>query len=221
MKKFIALILICAASTPFRLHAQVVTPEAPDTTPGNPNNVTLELVYAGISKALNEKTVAQGYLAYGYDDDLALAIGDLGRVVNKSVQVGARYLFFASDGNSDQHSFWAYVNAEKYLNDQWRVDTRQVMEYRLDTSGVDERTRYRPRFRISYFDSFGQRNYQIYASVEPIWNLTDNGDDQVSWATGGFLQLSEHAQLNVFYQFTEAERGPDFHFPGVGVLFSF
>ncbi|MEL6184773.1 MAG: hypothetical protein AAFU79_09130 [Myxococcota bacterium] len=60
--------------------------------------------------------------------------------------------------------------------------------------------------------------FRIYASVEPILNLTDEGDNQISIAGGGFLQLSSHLLLNAFYQFTATETGPDFHFPGIGLL---
>lgn len=198
--------------------AQEVTPEPP---PGELDDVTVELVYVGVSRALSENMTTQVYAAYGYDDDVALAIADLGRAFGKSIQVGGRYVYFGTDGNDAQHSFWAYLNAEKYFGTSWRIDTRQVVEYRFGTSGVDERTRYRPRFRLSYFGAVRERRYQLYASVEPILNLTDDNDDQTSWAAGGFLELSKHAQFNVFYQFTETDRGPDFRFPGIGVLFSY
>ncbi len=200
---------------------QVVTPEPPETPVTEIDDITVELVYLGVSQPLTEKLTTQAYAAYAYDDELGLAIADLGRAINKGVQVGGRYVFFGSSGNSDQHSFWAYLNAEKYLTSSWRIDTRQVIEYRFDTSGVAERTRYRPRFRVSYLGQAGGRQYQVYTSVEPIFNLTTDDDDQISWAAGGFLRISKSAQFNLFYQFTETDRGPDFHFPGIGVLFSY
>lgn len=203
------------------MSAQEVTPEPPAPAPGQLDDVTIELIYVGVSSGLTEGLTAQGYAAYGYDDELGLLIGDISRSLNDGIQMGGRYLFFGSDGNSDQHSVWAYLNAEKYLGSSWRVDTRQVMEQRFNTSGVEDRTRYRPRFRASYFGAAGERPYQLYASVEFILNLTDSNDDQTSWATGGFVQLREGVQLNVFYQFTETDRGPDVHFPGIGVLFTY
>ncbi|MEM6734362.1 MAG: hypothetical protein AAF658_22550, partial [Myxococcota bacterium] len=81
--------------------------------------------------------------------------------------------------------------------------------------------RYRPRVRASYLSSVFERNYQLYASVEPILNLTDDDDNQTSYAGGGFLELTDHLQLNVFYQFTVTETGPDFHFPGLGLFASY
>ncbi|MEM7503464.1 MAG: DUF2490 domain-containing protein [Pseudomonadota bacterium] len=141
--------------------------------------------------------------------------------MGKGAQLGGRYVYFGSSGNRDQHSFWGYLNAERYLTTSWRIDTRQVVEYRFSTSGVHERTRYRPRFRVSYFGKLRERRYQLYASVEPIFNLTDDNANQTSWAAGGFLQFGESVQANLFYQFTETETGPDFHFPGVGLLFTY
>lgn len=211
-------ILLIASAASF---AQEVTPEAPDSGAEAADDITVELVYLGISKSISENVVAQGYAAYGYDDDIGLAIADVGRALNKDAQFGGRYVFFGSTGNSDQHSFWAYLNAEKFLNESWRIDTRQVIEYRFDTSGISSRTRYRPRFRLSYFGKAAERLYQAYVSVEPIFNLTDDDDDQTSWAVGGFLEIGKHAQFNVFYQFTETERGPDFRFPGIGLQFSY
>ena len=201
--------------------AQEITPEPPQSAPGQVDDVTIELAYFGLSTSLTERVTAQAYGAYGFDDDLGLAIVDLGRSIHENVSIGGRYVYFGSDGGSDQHSFWGYLNAERYYGPSWRIDTRQVVEQRFETSGVDERTRYRPRVRLSYFGKLSERNYQLYASVEPILNLTDDNDDQTSWAGGGFLQLSSNIQVNAFYQFTETDRGPDIHFPGVGVLVTY
>ena len=221
MKQPITAVALVLLLTTIECIAQEVTPETPVTPMATIDDVTIELVYLGMSKTLSANVVAQGYVAYGYDDDIGLAIADLGRAVNKNVQLGGRYVFFGSTGNSDQHSVWGYLNAEKYFSDSWRVDTRQVIEYRFDTSGVSSRTRYRPRFRVSYFGKLAARRYQAYASVESIFNLTDDNEDQTSWAVGGFLEIGKHAQFNVFYQFTDTERGPDFHFPGIGLLLSY
>ena len=221
MKFVLILTTIFASSFCSIAFAQEITPEPPQVSPDQVDDVTIELAYIGLSTSLTEKVTAQAYGAYGFDDDLGLAIFDLSRAIHESVSVGGRYVYFGSDGGSDQHSFWGYLNAEKYFGPSWRIDTRQVVEQRFNTSGVDERTRYRPRFRVSYFGKLSAQNYQLYASVEPIFNLTDDNDDQTSWAGGGFLQLSKNIQLNAFYQFTETDRGPDIHFPGVGMLITY
>ncbi|MEM7504559.1 MAG: hypothetical protein AAF417_21155 [Pseudomonadota bacterium] len=92
--------------------AQEITPEPPTIPPDRFDDITVELLYLGVSKPLTSKVIAQGYAAYGYDDDLALAIADLGRSIGKGVQLGGRYVYFGSSGNRDQHSFWGYLNAE-------------------------------------------------------------------------------------------------------------
>jgi|GEM_PF-4494065 len=221
MKIVSALAIALLASFTDTALAQELTPEPPEISPNQQDDVTIELAYVGFSTSITKKLTFQTYGAYGLDDELGLAIFDLGRKIQPNLSIGGRYVYFGSEGGSDQHSFWGYLNAEKFFNPSWRVDTRQVIEQRFNTSSVDERTRYRPRIRLSYFGKLNEQNYQIYGSVEPIFNLSDDNDDQTSWASGGFLQLNKNIQVNAFYQFTETDRGPDIHFPGVGMLITY
>lgn len=201
--------------------AQEITPEPPTAAVGQLDDVTVELIYFGATKDITEKTTGQAYAGFGYDDELTLGVLDLGREIHKQVKIGARYQYFDTNGNSDQHAFWAYLTAEKFFAKSWRIDTRQVMEHRIATTGVSDRTRYRPRFRVSYFGNSLGRNYQLYGSIEPVLNLSEDNNDQTSWAGGAYLEINPKIQLNGFYQYTETERGPDIHFPGLGLLFTF
>lgn len=197
--------------------AQEVTPEAPAVTTPSNDDVVVELLYVGLSLELTDQLTTQVYAAYGIDDELGLGVFDVGYSFNQFVELGARYQYFGLIDGNDQHSVWGYLKGQLRLG-SWQLDTRQVIEQRFNTSGVNERTRYRPRFRGSYFGEMSSHGFQLYASVEPILNLTDEDDNQISIAGGGFLQLSPHLLLNAFYQFTATETGPDFHFPGIGLL---
>lgn len=201
--------------------SQDIIPDTPATVPASAGDITIELLYLGLSKKLSERVTGQLYLAHGPDDDVDLGVADIGTALTASVQVGGRYQYFSANVGEDQHTLWAYLNAEKYFGSSWRIDTRQVLEQRLSTTGVDARTRYRPRFRASYFSNLAGRNYQIYAAVEPIFNLTDDNDDQVSWSGGAFFEMTGKLQLNLFYQLTTTDQGPDFRFPGIGLLYLF
>ncbi|MEO1304760.1 MAG: DUF2490 domain-containing protein [Pseudomonadota bacterium] len=185
------------------------------------DDVTIELLYFGVTKDITDKINGQAYAGFGYDDELTLGVLDLGRTINSQIKIGARYQYFDTNGNNDQHSAWVYLNAEQFFAQSWRIDTRQVIEQRIATTGVSDRTRYRPRFRLSYFGNAVGRNYQLYGSVEPVLNLSEDNNDQTSWAGGAYLELNSRTQLNGFYQYTETERGPDIHFPGIGLLFTF
>lgn len=201
--------------------AQEITPEPPSVEVGQLDDVTIELIYFGATKDITEKITGQVYAGFGYDDELTLGVLDLGRDINSQIKIAARYQYFDTNGNSDQHALWAYLNAEKFFAKSWRFDTRQVVEHRIATSGVSDRTRYRPRFRLSYFGNTLGKKYQLYGSVEPVLNLSEKNNDQTSWAGGAYFEITPKIQLNGFYQYTETERGPDIHFPGFGLLATF
>ena len=198
--------------------AQDVTPEAPNLPTAPDDSITVELSYLGLSLELTDAITTQVYGAYAFDDKIGLGVFDVGYSFNEFIEAGARYQYFGVVDGNDQHSIWGYVNGQVLLGSSWLLDTRQVIEQRFQTSGVNDRTRYRPRFRGSYLGKIGKRSFQIYVSAEPIINLTDEDDNQLSLAGGGFLQLFENLLLNAFYQFTATETGPDFHFPGLGLL---
>ncbi|MEM9387988.1 MAG: DUF2490 domain-containing protein [Pseudomonadota bacterium] len=208
--------LLCAAAG--GAMAQEVTPETPSVSTDLATDIAVELLYLGVSKNLTEGWTGQLYAAYGIDDSIGLGVLDLAKALNDNIQLGGRYQFLGADGSSDQHTFWGYLNAQRFFGQSWRLDTRQVLEQRLNTSGVNERTRYRPRFRVSYFGDMAGVEFQLYASVEQIFNLTDDDDNQTSWASGLYFRLNKHFQINAFHQWTETERGPDFRFPGVGLV---
>lgn len=189
------------------------------TTPTSPDSVNTVYLDALVLIPLGVKGLTGLILgAYSPEGEVGVVVGDITFNFLPWIGVGTAYLLTARAGGPEEHTLRGHLDLF-YKTEHYKLDLRNSIDRRIDTSQTSGRTRFRPRARITYY---GANWVAAYAYIEPFYNFNENEVSSVNFGIGTYAQINSYVWVNGLYiRIQNTSTGPDVNLVSTGVVLLF
>ena len=205
MRAAATLLLICSMFLPGTALAQVELPGA-TTDGGRERYATVGYLSGSYAPADRWRLNGVGY----YSPELDLTLFDVGAswAALPWLTLGGSYLRLDAENDFAANYIRGYATLSATADD-CRISLRNIVEHRIIENGLDDQTRYRPRFELSHSVEIGAAPVTAFAQVEPFYDITEGELDRVWWGGGVRVGLLENLSLQAEYIRQEEDSNGD------------